>query len=136
LDQVTDGNKNHEDENVVELPEGLQWVQVDLEEECQLYAVLLWHYHHGMRVYFDVIGQLSNDPEFNVGVTTIYNNDDDNSAGFGAGPDKLYLDRSPGRLIALDGLSGRYVRFYSDGNTSTNTNHVIEIEVWGKKSDK
>jgi hypothetical protein len=134
LERATDGNKNYENENVIKLPAGLQWVQVDLKEEFQLYAVLLWHFHEGKRVYFDVIGQVSNDPEFKEGVTLIYNNDYDNSSGLGTGKDKEYVDMSKGRLFDLKGLRGRYIRFYSQGNFFDDFNHVIEIEAWGKES--
>ncbi len=133
LEQATDGNKNYKEENVIKLPSGLQWVQVDLKEEFHLYAILLWHFHEGHRVYFDVVGQVSNDPEFKKGVTLIYNNDFDNSSGLGTGVDKEYVETYKGRLFDLKGLRGRYVRFYSQGNFFDDFNHVIEIEVWGKE---
>lgn len=132
LEQATDGNKNYQEENVIELPSGLQWVQIDLKEEFHLYAVLLWHFHEGKRVYFDVIVQVSNDPKFKEGVTQIYNNDYDNSSGLGIGKDKEYVDTYEGRLFDVKGMRGRYIRCFSRGNFWNDFNHVIEIEVWGK----
>jgi hypothetical protein len=131
LKQVNDGDKNHEKESLVTLPKGLQWIQVDLQESFEMHAVLVWHFHHGQRVYFDVIGLVSDDPTFKNGVTIIYNNDYDNSAGMGKGEDKEYLDRNRGRLIDLKRLRGRYMRFYSNGNMRTDENNMVEIEVWG-----
>lgn len=132
LTQLNDGDKEFGKLSLLELPEGKQWVQIDLEEEYGIYAVLLWHFHEGSRVYFDVVGQLSNDPEFKTGVLTIYNNDYDNSLGLGAGTDKEYIENSDGRLFRPEGLRGRYIRFYSRGNSDHEFNNYVEIEVWGK----
>ena len=62
LDMITDGEKGATEENVVELGPFEQWVQVDLGDEYELYAIAFWHYHKTARVYFDVIVQISNDP--------------------------------------------------------------------------
>jgi hypothetical protein len=35
-------------------------------------------------------------------------------------------------LIDAHGVAGRYVRLYSNGNTTNKLNHSIEIEVGGK----
>lgn len=135
LKQITDGNKDFGKTSLVELPEGTQWVQIDLEAPHAIHAILLWHFHEGARVYFDVIGQISDDPEFKTGVTTFYNNDFDNSSGLGQGEDKEYIDISDGRLFELKGRSGRYVRFSSRGNTTNDFNNYVEIEVWGVKTN-
>lgn len=131
LQQITDGDKHYARTSLVELPDGLQWVQIDLEKEHDIYALLVWHFHEGKRVYFDVVVQVSNDPEFNEGVTTIYNNDHDNSSGLGVGQDKEYVEDYRGRLIDAQGVSGRYVRLYSNGNTADDFNHYVEVEVYG-----
>ena len=135
LKQINDGNKEFGKTSLVELPEGTQWVQIDLEATHAIHAILLWHFHEGARVYFDVIGQVSDDPEFKTGVTSFYNNDFDNSSGLGQGEDKEYIDISDGRLFELKGKSGRYVRFLSRGNTANDFNNYVEIEVWGKKAN-
>ena len=135
LKQINDGNKEFGKTSLVELPEGTQWVQIDLEATHAIHAILLWHFHEGARVYFDVIGQISDDPEFKTGVTSFYNNDFDNSSGLGQGEDKEYIDISDGRLFELKGKSGRYVRFLSRGNTANDFNNYVEIEVWGKKAN-
>ncbi|MBL7645085.1 MAG: sigma-70 family RNA polymerase sigma factor [Candidatus Hydrogenedentes bacterium] len=132
LKQLTDGDKNYAKTSLIELPEGLQWVQIDLEKTSEIYAVLVWHFHEGKRIYFDLVAQVSDDPEFNRGVTTIYNNDYDNSAGLGAGEDKEYIESNKGRLIDAKGVRGRYLRVYGKGSTASDFNHFIEVEVWGK----
>ena len=132
LKQLTDGDKDYAKTSLIELPEGLQWVQIDLEKTCEIYAVLVWHFHEGKRVYFDLVAQVSDDPEFKTGVTTIYNNDFDNSAGLGAGEDKEYIECNKGRLIDARGAKGRYLRVYGQGSTASDFNHFIEVEVWGK----
>lgn len=132
LSMVTDGDKSYEAKSIVTLPAGKQWVQIDLGAEYNIYAIVVWHYHAEQRVYFDVIAQVSDDPEFKKDVTTVFNNDDDNSSGMGVGKDHEYVETYEGRLINTKGVKGRYVRMYSKGNTSDNFNQYIEVEVFGK----
>jgi len=135
LKQVTDGIKDFAKSNVVELPAGPQWVQVDLQQESAIYAILAWHFFEEKRVYFDVIVQVSGDLEFKSGVTTVYNNDVDNSSGQGVGKDKEYVESYRGRLIGIDnGVKGRYVRLYTNGNSANEKNHCVEVEVFGQAS--
>jgi hypothetical protein len=128
---VTDGEKSGEDGFYVEFGPGMQWVEVDLEETFSLHAILVWHYHSQARVYRDIIVQVSDDPDFVSGVTTVFNNDHDNSAGLGIGRDKEYIEVNEGRLIDPKGAAARYIRFYSQGNTSNDMNHYVEVEVYG-----
>ncbi len=132
LAMLVDGDKNYKKESLLGLAAGHQWIQVDLGAEKTIYGVALWHFHEGERVYFDVAIQASNDPEFKDGVTVIFNNDHDNSAGIGAGEDKEYIESYKAKFIEVDGAKGRYVRFYSKGNTTDDMNHYVEAEVFGK----
>lgn len=132
LDYVTDKDKEAAEGYFVELLEGLQWVQIDLEKSAALHAIYLWHYHLQKVAYNDVIVQVSDDPEFKTGVTTLFNNDYDNSAGMGKGTDHPYVETRFGKLVDAKGTKARYVRLYSAGNTSTEMNHYIEVEVYGK----
>jgi hypothetical protein len=132
IDFITDGDKEAADGSFVELGPFTQHVTVDLGEKHEVYAVVLWHFHKQPRVYFDVIVQVSDDPDFIAGVETIYNNDLDNSSGQGVGTDKHYVETAEGKLIDAKGVQGRYVRSYSNGNTNNDLNHYIEIEVYGK----
>ena len=131
VDFVTDGEKSGEDGYYVELGPGLQYVQIDLEGAYALHAILIWHYHSQARVYRDVVVQVSDDPDFIENVTTIFNNDHDNSSGLGIGSDKEYIETNEGRLIDPKGFEGRYLRLYSKGNTSNDMNHYVEVEVYG-----
>lgn len=132
LKQITDGEKSYESQHIVELKEGSQWIQIDLGSEHDIFAVVVWHYHASERVYFDVIVQGSNDPAMEEGVATLYNNDYDNSTHHGLGKDKEYVENYQGRLFDAKGLKARYVRLYSNGNTTDERNHYIEVEVWAK----
>jgi len=132
LEMVTDGDKEADDGSYVELAPGRQWVQIDLKARCALYAVLVWHQHGVPCVYHDVVVQVSDNPDFVEGVTTVYNNDFDNSAGLGIGKDLEYVEDYRGRLIDAAGAKGRYVRLYSAGSTANDQNQVIEVEVHGK----
>ena len=77
---VVDGDKTPDATSMLQLPGGVQWVQLDLGAEHDISAVCVWHDQGDERVYKDVIMQISNDPKFLEGVTTIFNNDHDDSA--------------------------------------------------------
>jgi len=131
LEMVTDGEKEGGDGYFIELGPGKQWVRIDLGASCALHAILAWHYHSQARVYRDVIVQVSDDKDFLKGVTTIFNNDHDNSSGLGIGKDKEYIEVAEGRLFDPKGVKGRYVRLLSNGNTANDLNHYVEVEVYG-----
>ncbi|MFO7695030.1 MAG: hypothetical protein R6V57_18250 [Vicinamibacterales bacterium] len=131
LEMITDGEKEGGDGYFIELGPGKQWVQVDLGASYSLHAILLWHYHSQARVYRDVIVQVSDDKDFLKGVQTIFNNDHDNSSGLGVGKEKEYIEVAEGRLVDPKGIRGRYLRAYSNGNTTNDLNHYVEIEVYG-----
>jgi len=133
LKLITDGDKEASDGSFVELGPGRQYVQVDLEAEYNIYAIVIWHYHKEPRVYHDVVIQVSSDPDFITDVTTVFNNDYDNSSGLGLGEGKKErIETNEGHLIDAKGVKGRYVRLYSNGNTTNDLNHYIEVEVYGK----
>ncbi len=131
ISYVTDGKKSGEDGYYVELGPMLQWVQIDLGKSQELTAIVAWHYHSQARVYRDVIVQASDDKDFISGVTTVFNNDHDNTSGLGAGKDKEYIETFDGKLFDPKGVKARYVRLYSGGNTSNDMNHYVEVEVYG-----
>lgn len=133
---ITDGDKEGSDGSFVEMAPGVQWVQLDLKQPTDLFATVFWHYHAQARVYHDVIVKCADDADFTKNVKTLYNNDHDNSAGQGIGKDKEYIETNEGKLVDCKDKDGkpvkaRYLRFYSNGNTSNEMNHYIEIEVYG-----
>jgi hypothetical protein len=132
LEQITDDSKSSAEGEFVELGPGTQWVQIDLGKKSEVAAVVIWHYHAQARVYHDIIVQISDDPDFLSGATTIFNNDHDNSSGKGVGKDEAYIDTNKGWVIDGKGAKGRYVRLYSNGSTADEMNHYIEVSVFGK----
>jgi hypothetical protein len=132
LSMITDGVKEGTEGSWVELGPGPQWIQIDMGKPTTLYGVLLWHYFGESRVYRDVVVQASNDADFVTGVTTLYNNDGDNSSGMGIGKDIEYYEHNTGQWIQFaKPQKARYLRLYSRGNTSDPQNQYIEAEVWG-----
>lgn len=137
LSQITDGNKEAFDDEVVEMRKGVQWVQVDLGEACDLYAVVVWHDHRLIQAFRSVVVQSADDPDFIDNVTTLFNNDTENAAGLGIGFDKQYFETLQGKLIPVKGaLRARYLRFYSRGSNSSPWNSYQEIEVYGEPVKK
>jgi hypothetical protein len=130
LSQVTDGKREPLDEDVVEFKKGTHWVQVDLGEPFAIHAVALWHDHRLLQAFHDVILQVSDDPEFKNGVTTVYNNDTDNSSKLGVGTDREYFELEFGRAIPVKGVKARYVRGYTKGSSLSAINCWQEIEVY------
>jgi len=131
LDMITDGEKSGGDGYFIELGPGVQWVQIDLGASYPLYAILTWHYHSQARIYRDVIVQVSDDPSFKTGVTTVFNNDHDNSSKLGQGKDKEYIEVAEGKLLDANGARSRYVLLSAKGNTTNDLNHYVEVEVYG-----
>ncbi len=132
IEMIVDGDKEGADGSFVELGPGVQYVQIDLGAKSEIYAVVVWHFHAQARVYRDVIVKVADDPDFLTNVTTVFNNDHDNSSGNGIGPDKEYIETNDGKLVDCKGIQARYVRLYSNGSTSNDLNHYIEVEVYGK----
>ena len=132
LTLITDGDKSAEEGSYVELAAGKQWVQIDLGQSSEIYAILVWHFHSQKRVYHDVVVLVSDDPAFAKDVKTVFNNDNANTLGLGAGKDLGFIENYQGKLIDAKGVKGRYVRLWSNGNTSNNMNHYTEVEVWGR----
>jgi hypothetical protein len=129
-DAITDGKKEAFDYDTVEMKKGTQWVQVDLGESYKIEALAIWHDHRYIQVMHDVIVQVSDDPEFKTGVTTLFNNDTDNSSGLGVGTDREYFERHFGRVFDGKGTKARYVRGYTKGSHLSALNCWQEIEVY------
>ena len=130
LNQITDGKKEPTDDDALEFKKGVQWVQVDLGQSFAIHAVAIWHDHRYVQAMRDVVLQVSDDPEFKSGVTTLFNNDTDNSAGLGVGTDREYFEMRFGRVVAAKGIKARYVRGYTRGSNQCALNAWEEMEVY------
>lgn len=130
LDLITDGDKESNDSSYVELHRKVQWVQIDLEADFNMYAIMVWHAHNTPQVYNSVIVQVADDADFTKNVRTIFNNDYENAVGLGAGKDKQYYENYEGKLIDAKGEKARYVRLYSKGSTFSALNRYTEVEVY------
>jgi hypothetical protein len=131
LSWITDGEKQGDDGYFVDILPLKQWVQIDLGESKEVHLIWVWHFHKQGVIYKDVVVQISDDPEFKTS-TTVYNNDFDNSSGFGVGKDQTWVETNNGRPMPVAGVKGRYVRLYSNGRSIDDTNQYIEVEVYGK----
>jgi hypothetical protein len=132
LSQVVDGDKEATEDGLVDLGPMKEWVQIDLESPQEIWAILFWHYHKQSRVYYDVVVQVADDPDFITNVRTLFNNDIDNSSGLGVGTDKNYIDTSEGKLVDAKKEVAQYVRLYSNENNLNDRSHYLEVEVYGR----
>jgi hypothetical protein len=135
IEMITDGDKEAADGSFVELAPFLQHVTIDLGASHDIFAVLVWHYHKQPRAYLGVVVQTADDPDFITNVRTLFNNDIDNSAGLGAGTDMHYVETNRGELIDAKSVKARYLRLYSNGNSTDDMNHYTEVEIYGKPAE-
>jgi len=129
ISRVTDGLKDTN--TYYDMTTGLQWVQLDLGASYNLSDIKVWHYFADARKYHDVVVRVSNSSTFASGVTTVFNNDTNNSAGFGTGTGSEYAETSTGKDIPVASVNARYVRLYSNGSSVNAYNHYVEVEVYG-----
>jgi spore germination protein len=109
---------------------GVHWIKIDLGASYNLKQVKVWHSFVDARKYHDVVVQLSNDPNFATGVSTVFNNDTNNSAGQGVGSDAEYPESSAGKTVNFAPKGTRYVRLWSNGSTVNTFNHYTEVQVF------
>jgi hypothetical protein len=132
LAKITDGDKEASEQSIIYLRKGTQWVQMDLGNPQEIFAIVLWHAHNSAKVYHSVVVQASDDPDFINNVKTVFNNDQENKSGLGVGTDREYFETHEGKLIDAKGVKARYLRFYSKGSTESALNEYTEIEVYGR----
>ncbi len=129
--RINDGDINTA--NYTNIEAGPRWVQIDLGASQGLSQIKLWHYFGDARKYHDVVVQVSDDPKFLSNVTTLFNNDQDNTAGQGIGKDAEYAESATGESIPTTAIA-RYVRLWSNGSTVNGSNHYVEVQVFGNAS--
>ncbi len=131
LPLVTDADKEAYDRCVTQFRAGVQWVQVDLGGDYDIYAIALWLDHRYVDTVFQgVVIALADDASFTNNVRVLFNNDRENNAGLGVGQDKRYYESHVGKLLDAKGVRARYVRVYSNGSNLTQLNCFTEVEVW------
>lgn len=109
------------------------YLQVDLESSININKINLYRYWADGRTYKGSVIAVSDTPDF-AEKTIVYNADKENFFGLGAGTDNTYAETSNGKTVNLSTpVKGRYVRLYMHGSATGNTNHVVELEVLGKK---
>jgi hypothetical protein len=127
--RITDGDKNSA--NFAEIgATGAQWAKIDFGASYNISQVNLWHYFADSRTYHDVIVQFSNNANFTSGVTTVFNNDTNNSAGQGTGAQAEYAETSAGKTITFTAVNARYMRTWINGSSANVYNHIVELEAW------
>jgi hypothetical protein len=132
LAKITDGDKEATEPSIVLLRKGVQWVQIDLAQAEEIYAVVVWHAHDTQKVYHGVVVQIADDAAFTKNVRTLFNNDQDNGDGLGVGTNREYFESNEGKLIEGHGAVAQYVRLYSRGSTESHMNEYTEVEVYGR----
>jgi len=132
LAKITDGEKSSWEDSCVEVGFRKQWIKIDLSQDAEIFAVLVWHCYSEHSIFFDVVVQISTDPDFQKEVTTIFNNDTDNTLGLGVGKDQNYYETHEGKLMDAKGTKGRYVRLCSNGSARDLSNYYMEVEVFGR----
>jgi len=132
LARITDGDKEAQEDSVVLLRKGLQWIQFDFGRSEEIFAIAIWHAHDTAKIYRCVIVQAADDSDFTENVRTLFNNDADNRAGLGAGADRQYFESYQGKTIDARGLRARYIRLYSQGSTESALNEYTEVEIYGR----
>jgi hypothetical protein len=132
LSQIVDGDKEATEDGLVDVGPMKQWVQIDLGSPQELWAILFWHFHKKQSVYFDVVVQVADDPDFITNVRTLFNNDIDNSSGLGVGMDKNYVETFEGKLVDAKRQVAQYVRLWSNENNTNDRSHYLEVEVYGR----
>ena len=97
----------------------------------------IWHYFREARGYHDVVVRCPTTPNSrpaskpSTAATTRTTR-----WKLGIGKSRPYIETFQGRLIDAKGVTARYVRVYSNGNTANDLNHYIEVEVFGKPVKK
>src|SRR5438105_3330457 len=132
LGKIIDGDKEASDQSIIFLRKGTQYVQMDLGQPNEIFAIAIWHAFNSPKVYHDVVVQAADNADFTENVKMIFNNDQDNTSGLGVGTHREYFETHEGKLIDAKGIKARYLRFYSKGSTQSALNEYTEIEVYGR----
>lgn len=132
LAKITDGDKEANEDSIVQMHKGVQWVQIDLGSPQEIYAIVVWHAHDTPKVYHGVVVQVADNADFTENVRTLFNNDKSNGDNLGVGTNREYFETNEGKLIEGHGTKAQFVRLYSRGSTESHMNEYTEVEVYGR----
>ena len=133
-ERLFDGVIDSASPNYVSVGDHRRFIVIDLGDTYMVDGLNVWRYYRDVRQYRDVVYQLSTVSNFNSDVTTVFNNDANNSTGQGAGSDPEYRESSGGKPVYFPPVRARYLRLWSNGNTRNNGNHYTEVEVYGMRN--
>src|SRR3954465_9693045 len=60
LSKITDGDKEANEQSIIYLRKGTQWIQMDFGSPQEIFAAVIWHAHNSAKIYHDVIVQVAN----------------------------------------------------------------------------
>ena len=133
--KLFDGNINSRYPNFVNIGAGLKSIVIKLDDDYMVDGLTVWRYNLGdPRSYRDVVYQLSTQADFSSDVTTVFNNDGNNSAQQETGTDVEFQETSDGHEVFFPPVRARYLRLWSNGNSVNTSNHYTEVEVYGMKN--
>ncbi len=128
---LTDGDNSSDRDTVLVLPQGKQWVQIDLGQSKKVQKIHVWHSQSQFPdAYLDLVIQVSDDATFREKVVTLFNADFDGSLGLGKGGDPAYVETNHGRVIDGGGARARYVRLWSAGSYNDGFIRFAEVAVY------
>ena len=138
--RATDGKADASDavfrygQTLGEEPAKPSFAQFDLKKIYDINSVKMWRYYADGREYTPTVIAVSDSKEDwnSENTEVIYNSDQENIYGFGAGTDEGYAETAEGREFSCDTpVTGQYVRIYSCGSNINQGNHLVEFEVYG-----
>lgn len=128
---LTDGDNSSDRGTVLVLPQGKQWVQIDLGQSMKVQKIHLWHAQSQRAdAYLDLVIQVSEEAAFRENVVTLFNADFDGSLGLGKGSDPAYVETNHGRVIEGGGVRARHVRLWSAGSYNNGFIRFAEAAVY------
>lgn len=113
-------------------PDDPYYIQVDLGQIYSIERVNLWRYYAGEpRTYHDTIVFVSEDTQFTE-EDIVYNSDEGNFFGLGAGEDEEYVETASGLEISFEARDAQYIRVLNNGHTlyDQRGGHYVEIQAW------
>ncbi len=117
----------------IDIGSGAQAITVDLGANFMIDGLRVWRFYGDARTYKDVIYEISTNADF-TNSTKVFNSNTTGSLGLGNGSDFTFSEKSYGHPVYFAPVEGRYVRLWSNGSSANNSNHYVEVQVFGAKN--